>query len=663
MLNLSYPINTEVLSGAIKYSWLIGALGVVVGQTNGAAIFNTPQGTVTDAVITINSDSLLAAFDSVHLVLTRIEPDGTRTIIGNSSSVGFFDVLGIFGQSAQIQVKNLLPGKYELFMENSNLATLPGMVSVDITLKEHDITLPLVASTTAISGNVITDNDSALYGVAYGKDVVTTATVVTNIVSETGTSAAVITGFKTVIEGAYGTLTINANGSFSYLANTEAANIGKVDSFSYIISDPIGGGTDTAQLHIQINGSDVTLNWNNSDPSLDAGIFSPLANADSNTATIAVTNVVDPTIAGPSASDSWLVSILSENRILSAPFTVAVGTEADIHVNLSSGSLLSFLSSTTMNFQKLAADGITWVTLDTVTAGSLADLIGLFGAGATGIYNNVQEGTYRFQLNYSTGKGIAGSISLDTEITTTHLADYKLDISDTNWIHGNILTGDTAGGVADILLGSKLYVQNEVTNQYELAVGQHINTGEGTLVIQSDGSYDYQPTVFSANTDVISYKLVSVTGDESVSNLTIGIGHKFNLQDGNEFVTSTSGNDLINSSAGGSDTLIFSVLNSVDATGGNGIDTWNNFHVGNTVTDVKADQIDVSTLLYGVNSSNISGFVSLTYDGKGTAVLSIDRDGLGDTFTSSSELLTLHLDTKPANLTLQDLINNNQLLF
>ncbi|MFH4325287.1 hypothetical protein WAJ71_22345, partial [Acinetobacter baumannii] len=78
--------------------------------------------------------------------------------------------------------------------------------------------------------------------------------------------------------------------------------------------------------------------------------------------------------------------------------------------------------------------------------------------------------------------------------------------------------GDTTGGVADTSTGSQLYV--EVTpGNYQIAAGQAINTGEGTLYLYHDGSYHYKAldTAANATIDTINYKLVSVTGAESTS--------------------------------------------------------------------------------------------------------------------------------------------------
>src|SRR5262249_57789786 len=64
------------------------------------------------------------------------------------------------------------------------------------------------------------------------------------------------------LTGTHGTLTLNANGSYTYVVNNndagvQALNVGQAltDTFTYTVKDP-GNLTDTAQLVITINGAD-----------------------------------------------------------------------------------------------------------------------------------------------------------------------------------------------------------------------------------------------------------------------------------------------------------------------------------------------------------------------------------------------------------------------
>ncbi|WP_213066193.1 calcium-binding protein [Acinetobacter sp. CFCC 11171] len=132
--------------------------------------------------------------------------------------------------------------------------------------------------------------------------------------------------------------------------------------------------------------------------------------------------------------------------------------------------------------------------------------------------------------------------------------------------------------------------------------------------------------------------------------------------DGNDTLQGNGGNDQLYGGSG-SDTAIYTLLNNADKTGGNGMDTWEDFHFGNVTTDQQADKIDVSSLLanQNVTSANISQYVSVLYDANNkVAIISIDKDGTGNTFETTPLLV---LTNQPSTMTLDDLIQNQQLIF
>ncbi len=324
---------------------------------------------------------------------------------------------------------------------------------------------------------------------------------------------------------------------------------------------------------------------------------------------------------------------------------------------------MSALPTTGYKIQQLV--GGTWV--DTVYSGSATALAGVLGAPAySADVSHLSAGTYRVVFSLSSLISL-GTVTLDSAVTTkaTHLDQYTPD-GQSDWIHGNILLGDTTGGVADTSTGSQLYV--EVTpGNYQIAAGQAINTGEGTLYLYHDGSYHYKAldTAANATIDTINYKLVSVTGAESTSTLTINLSQELN-----SLAVSTGANDTF-TLGNGSDTLIYNTLTAASVnspTGGNttvgGVDTWTDFHVGNTATDNQADKIDISNLLLThPNSLTIGQYVSVSYNAATqNATISVDRDGLGTTYTST-QLLTIHIDEPRTSLTLNDLLNNGQIIY
>ncbi len=665
-IDMVYPTTQQVLSNAISYNWLLGVGGVVIGSKQGTATFNVAEGHVSEAIISVNFGSVATVVDGLHVVLTRVNPDGTRTVIADSANTGVLDLLGIFGSEVKFKVDNLGSGSYELFMESNTLLTALGSVTASITLNNGDITQVPNLVVTPVTGNVLSDDNSAVYGPNYTPDYITTTTVVTSVSSETGNTQAVNVGSSTVIVGAYGSLTINADGTYSYQATANTQNIGKVDSFTYTVTDPVTGRTDTATLHIQIGSPDVNITWNNANPGADAVIPLPVANADTNHATVSMKQVTDAVVDVPSGnvSLSTLPPVLS-STVTSNQFVVAANTVTDVHVQLNYLASLSLSVLPTTGYKIQQFVGGAWV--DTVYSGSATALAGILGAPAySADVSHLSAGTYRVVFSLSSLLPI-GNMSLDSVVTTktTHLDTYTPD-GQSDWIHGNILLGDTTGGVADTSAASQLYV--EVTpGNYQIAAGQAINTGEGTLYLYHDGSYYYKAldTAANATIDTINYKLVSVTGAESTSTLTINLSQELN-----SLAVSTGANDTF-TLGNGSDTLIYNTLTAASVnspTGGNttagGVDTWTDFHVGNTATDSQADKIDISNLLLThPNSLTIGQYVSVSYDAATqNATISVDRDGLGLTY-SSTQLLTIHLDQARTSLTLNDLLNNGQIIY
>ncbi|WP_422505419.1 beta strand repeat-containing protein, partial [Acinetobacter sp. JADD-285] len=667
-IDMVYPVTTEVLDNAISYNWLLGVGGIVIGAKEGTATFTVDPGNLTDAIIAVNFGSVATVVDGLHVVLTRVNPDGTRTVVADSSDTGVIDLLGIFGSEVQFKIDNLSAGTYELFMESNTLLTALGSVTADITLNHGDITQPPVLVVDPVTGNVLSDDNSAVYGTNYVPDYITTTSVVTTVTAENGNTESVVVGTPATVVGVYGTLTINADGTYSYQATADMANVGKVDSFTYTVTDPVTGRTDTATLHVQVGSPDVDVTWNTADPSADATLPTPSVTADIDDATISMSPVVDPVVdvvsgnvtIGNLVGFPIPLPVLS-STVTSDQFVIAANTVSDVHVQLNYTATLSLSAFPTTGYTIQQFVGGTWV--DTAYSGSATALAGVLGAPAySADIPHLSAGTYRVVFSLSSVLSL-GVVTLDSVVTTTatHLDQYTPD-GQTDWITGNVLTND-------VVEGTQLYVMNSTTGTYELAAGQGVNTGEGTLYLYNDGSYFYKPLDSAANAtvDVIDYKLVSVIdGSEYTSSLTINLSQELN-----SLAVSTAANDTF-ALGNGSDTLIYNTLTAAsvtNATGGNttggGVDVWTDFHVGDTATDDQADKIDLSNLLIGSQTNlTIGQYVTVSYDaGTQTATISVDRDGGVLVEGTYTETPLLQLTNLTGPVTLNDLINNGQIIF
>ncbi|MGY2679849.1 Ig-like domain-containing protein [Acinetobacter baumannii] len=647
----------DVAIGSATYTILIG-----ITEDFNVPVLGTPSVGFTidaghEAEVTFSYGAALSVslLNDYKVVLQQKGADGSWYNIDGGTSTGLLNVglLGDGGFGATVQLDQ---GEYRAFMVYTGVGLgLLGTMSV----VKDDFDYSVAPTNTAVvaEGNVLTD------------DVTTLSTQVTTVTSELVGALPQTIGTNTEIVGAYGTLVISANGHYAYTPNTtDLSAIGKVDSFTYTIRDAITGTTDTATLHVQVGSPDVTVTWNTADPSVDGIVPTPSATADTDDATISMAPVKDTAVSVASGDLQFTqtgtvlgVPVYSNTgTVTSSQFVVATNTVSDVHVQLNYTALLSLSVLPTVGYKiQQLVDG-TWI--DTAYSGSATALAGGLGAQAfSADVPHLSAGTYQIVFNISAPVTI-GQVTLDTVISTkaTHLDQYIPD-GQTDWITGNVLTND-------VVEGAQLHVMNSTTGNYELAVGQQINTGEGTLYLYGNGFYMYKPFDSAANAtiDTINYKLVSVSGAESTSTLTINLSQELN-----SLAISTGANDTF-TLGNGADTLIYNTLTAAgvnNPTGGNttsgGVDVWTDFHVGNTETDSQADKIDLSNLLIGSQTNlTIGQYVSVSYDAATqTATISVDRDGgllVEGTYTETSLLQLTNL-TGP--VTLDDLINNGQIIF
>ena len=100
-----------------------------------------------------------------------------------------------------------------------------------------------------VSGNVLTDGTADVFG-ADGATTTVPAGGVVGFKAGSDTSAPVLTGIGTPIAGSFGTLTLNADGSYSYDGNPNVVPpAGATDMFVYTIKDG-DGDTSTTTLTI-----------------------------------------------------------------------------------------------------------------------------------------------------------------------------------------------------------------------------------------------------------------------------------------------------------------------------------------------------------------------------------------------------------------------------
>ncbi|MDR3030390.1 MAG: Ig-like domain-containing protein [Acinetobacter sp.] len=552
-------------------------------------------------------------------------------------------LLGIvFNYSGQINVDNLPPGVYTIALQEkpSDAGLLQQLLNLlDSTLSAQlfgGVELTMQAQTNkylgsgSIEGNVISSAD--------GADEVNTTTFVTKVANEVGDPAVTLSGANTVVVGAYGTLYISPNGHYKYVSNGDPADIGKVDTFTYTIRD-FNGSEATANLNIRIDGDNSGVVWDNTNPQNDVTLPAPVVLDNSDHAVIGtVTNTVQ-TVNAANQGSFAVAGTLGGGGGTYVPTTFNVANTDSSHVVVKVN--IPALSVSILPTVVLTVKDQNGTVVGTVTG---KPILNALGSSITVDIPNLGPGTYTIEASASAniGLGFTASVSLAQDITHYN----EIGPVTAAPITGNMLTDDTynhAYAKFSIDTGNGQFTEvgyNGITIQGDY----------GSLFVKSDGSYVYTPKAGEiGRQEVFDYKL-TVFGQDHIASLTVTIDA---ITTGDALRNTLISGELNDSFTGngGSDVLVYHVLESASASGGNGTDHWTDFHAGNVNTDTNADVIDISDLLIGFNSANITtdltasanylkNYLGVRVDGN-NVTLTLDRDGAGTTYTGKTDLLQL----------------------
>ena len=230
------------MDNAVSYSWTLGLLGIVLGQTSGSYSFTVDDGDRQDMTVDVTFGSVVSVLHSFEIKLEKRNPDGSWSPVEGDGSSQLIHLLG--GGTTSVSIPDIEAGDYRLNISNASAVSVLGSVSADITfVTEH---LDQAAGTVPASGNIFDDNGN-------GADILPVGSTLSvfgadgNEIQVTGT---------TVINGQFGMLTINADGSFSYQPSLDADSIGNAETFTYKVVSQSGVVEDMATLTIDIRNAD-----------------------------------------------------------------------------------------------------------------------------------------------------------------------------------------------------------------------------------------------------------------------------------------------------------------------------------------------------------------------------------------------------------------------
>ena len=678
--------GTLTINAQGGYTYALKA-GVSPSSITGPEVFTyqlkAPNGATSNATLTIdlNLPNLHANGDKVTLEVDPTPVDVTTTGVSNSSlivaSVGLGSVLGVdvsvrdqlqvdvpvnstrtFTLSGSVVGVALL-STFDLYIYKLNPATgqyeqskvyddwikvlaLVGSKTQSITLDaghyvfllkadngvavgsvatlatSNDVTHTYQAAVESVTGNVITGAGSA----SGGADVAPAGTVVTYV-----NGVAVAATGSTTIVGNYGNLVINAQGGYTYTLRTgqPASGLGQ-ESFTYVIRN--GSSVSTSTLTISL-------------PSVGSA-----ASAQSMMATMALVadeSVVQASTAAQTTAQT--ATLLATSEAVTAQSATLTVDNADALTH--SALVLTFSTLPTASghvaYQILDAQG------NLITNGSLTV------DGATLTANVILD-------NASLHDGQYSVVLLDTAGNTLN-SEFSTVLTSVAVTPEASAAGVTVEGqIADIALGTlwdSITLVNEkgqqVTETAGSAQSQTLEGLYGTLTLHADGSYSYSLREGVSVADLtqreqFDYTLKAADGTLSHGSLTIDLHPHVEGSDRADTTVSSAYDDTY-TLGGGGDTVIFNLLDSHDATGGNGQHShWTDFSVSD------GDHIDISKLLtdWSGKSEDLGQYLSIEHTASGDTVVSIDRDGAGTQY-QSTQLITL----EGAQPTLEELLHQD----
>ncbi|WP_320158596.1 Calx-beta domain-containing protein [Psychrobacter sp. NZS113] len=472
---------------------------VVEGTGNtvtGAINITNPQSVT---ALTINNTDVTTATTANPVIINGSE--GQLVVTGYNSATGVLTYA--YTEDGSAETHNTA-GDNVLDQFTVNLTNSAGGTSsdtldiriIDTAPTANPDTNSLTEETDKVTGNVLTATGAAATDVAdsLGAD----ATLVTAIESVTSTTVAGTVGGNT--QGDYGVLSLNADGSYSYDLDNDAAQYLAVDeslteTFNYTITDADGDSSMTT-LTITINGTN------------DRPVITNVANGNNiiETAAVIIEQTTDTTAITRTGTISFTDTDDSDEP------TISELAAENIYVY--DPNNLTFTDTTPLSDAQKAA--LSSIFTAENNAGSFEEGSWSINAAAT-VLDFLPEGetiTIRYAVQVNDNEGVTTDAD-GNEISTSEIRYIEVTIigtddgialvNDTQTVNedvtltGNIFDNDTD----DVDLGETLTVESYEVNGTTVSVTAGANAATavtidgntiGQLTVNSDGSYTFVPT-------------------------------------------------------------------------------------------------------------------------------------------------------------------------
>lgn len=217
---------------------LIGSRSVT-SATNTVAVDTTA-----DLQVVLNSSNLLGLLNGTKIELLKLNPATGLYVVEQTVTGG--SLVSLLGGGAAYTFQDKGPGSYQIRVSAGGIglaASIATTINTTTTYTKEFV----VSGYTPVSGNLLNDTTGT------GSDTLGSSLTVLSVLVAANTYA--IPGYNGIsVTGTYGTLLVQADGSYSYTLKPglSAAVIGQQDTFTYELTHP-NGTTDTATLTIGLN--------------------------------------------------------------------------------------------------------------------------------------------------------------------------------------------------------------------------------------------------------------------------------------------------------------------------------------------------------------------------------------------------------------------------
>lgn len=497
----SLPLQTDVTVSTEHQSdygfLLVNALGNVanvLGNDTASVNFSIASGG--SGSITINAAAtgvVLSLLNTLEVVIQRFDTalNAWVTVV-DTGKPDFASLLTLGASGVTLNYSGLTGGDYRVVSYNTNLLATGAYTSLDVSVVKASA--GTITGGTTESGNIITDTDPA-----NGQDNAPSGTLVTAITDGNGNVVNIPAGGIDV-QGKYGILHINQNGSYTYtLTNTSISVYGRSESFTYTLTH--GSDHSSAKLVVTLGQAPTTSTVTAADDVAALTYGTQVIAVDHGTsqqtgftlANVGLGNVLDVSLV------NGLTNPIKFNVDDGATRTLTVKASV-LGVTVGGFDLYVYRFNESIQQYEQFRVKPNWVTA-------------LLGGSSTDYTITLPGGDYLFLLNASGGLTLLTSYTLNIQADHTYAVD---SLSATT--NGNLLVNDSAPVNTVITEVNGVTVNGTGTTT--------INGQYGTLTIDAKGNYTY--TLRSGlgadgiNTpDSFVYKVKAPNGDTGSASLNI----------------------------------------------------------------------------------------------------------------------------------------------